>query len=204
MKYLPLILMVLLLAACQKTTQHGELVCCAPPAAVETSAAAAPGATSLYQMPGTWQTAQGGELPLDSLQGKVRVFSMIFTHCAYACPRTVDNMKEIASRLPAGVRDRVGFVLVTFDTARDSTARLREFAAAKGLDGHFTLLRGSDTEVRMLSALLNVQYARLATGDYSHSNVMVVLDENGEIATRIEGLDVDAQAAAGKIAAVVR
>ena len=196
--------MVLLLAACQKTTQHGELVCCAPPAAVETSAAAAPGATSLYQMPGTWQTAQGGEFPLDSLQGKVRVFSMIFTHCAYACPRTVDNMKEIASRLPAGVRDRVGFVLVTFDTARDSTARLREFAAAKGLDGHFTLLRGSDTEVRMLSALLNVQYARLATGDYSHSNVMVVLDENGVIATRIEGLDVDAQAAAGKIAAVVR
>lgn len=204
MKYLPLIPMVLLLAACQKTTQHGELVCCAPPAAVETSAATAPGATSLYQMPGTWQTAQGGELALDSLQGKVRVFSMIFTHCAYACPRTVDNMKEIASRLPAGVRDRVGFVLVTFDTARDSTARLREFAAAKGLDGRFTLLRGSDTEVRMLSALLNVQYARLATGDYSHSNVMVVLDENGEIATRIEGLDVDAQAAAGKIAAVVR
>lgn len=199
-------MMMLLVAACQKPAQHTEPLCCVPPPTQTTTKSGAPGAvseTSLYQMAGTWQTARGGALSLDQLQGKVQVFSMIFTHCGYACPKTIANLKAIEAQLPTDIRDRVGFVLVTFDTVRDSTARLRAFADQHGLDQHWKLLRGTESETRMLSLLLNVQYARLTSGDYSHSNVLVVLDEKGQIQARIEGLDLDTESAANQIAAVV-
>lgn len=191
-----------LVMACGKTVQKTEPICCLPPAARSAAPATVPvlSNTSVYQVQGLWQNAQGDSLPLARLQGKVQVAAMIFTHCGYACPRIVENMQEIEKQLPPAARGRVGFVLITFDVARDSAGQLRAFAESKGLDAGWTLLRAPEDQVRELSMLLNVSYAALPGGSFSHGNVITVLDEKGQIARRVEGLDIDARAVAGEIA----
>ena len=63
------------------------------------NAAIAPGISpfeaqsSIYRLPGKWTDQHNHNLELNQLKGKVQVIAMIFTHCAYACPRIVQDMK---------------------------------------------------------------------------------------------------------------
>jgi protein SCO1/2 len=113
---------------------------------------------------------------------------MIFTHCTYACPRLVADIKNIADSLN-GKAGEVNLVLVSFDTKRDLPARLKTFASEMGLDKNWILLHGSENTVRTLSVLLNVQYEEDADGNFSHSNLVSLLDKNGVLQYQKEGLD---------------
>jgi protein SCO1/2 len=53
------------------------------------------------------------------------------------------------------------------------------------------LLHGSENAVRTLSVLLNVQFQKDAEGNFSHSNVISVLDKKGDLVFQKEGLDAD-------------
>ncbi|MEO6812599.1 MAG: hypothetical protein ABI172_01615, partial [Ginsengibacter sp.] len=58
-------------------------------------------------------------------------------------------------------------------------------------DKNFTLLHGSEEAVRTLSVLLNVQFEKDAEGNFSHSNIISVLDKDGTLRFQKEGLDAD-------------
>ena len=45
--------------------------------------------------------------------------------------------------------------------------------------------------VRTLSVLLNVQFEKDAEGNFSHSNIISVLDKNGVLRFQKEGLNAD-------------
>jgi protein SCO1/2 len=100
----------------------------------------------------------------------------------------VHDIQAIRDALPAEARAKARFVLVSFDTERDTPAALRAYRAKLGLDDHWTLLRGSADDVQELAMLLGVKYRREASGDYSHSNLITVLNREGEIAHQREGL----------------
>ena len=199
MKYSMPLLMILFLAGCQKPLSKSVPACCTKPAtpAIANQASSPLSATSVYQLPGTWTTAGGDSLSLQQLRGKVQVVAMIFTHCGYACPKIVENMKDIQHQLAD--RNSVGFVLVTFDMARDSLSRLRAFAKEENLNRHWTILKGTPQLTRQLSMLLDISYAPLPNGDYRHSNIITILDVEGQIAQRLEGLEIDPTAAAAAI-----
>jgi protein SCO1/2 len=144
---------------------------------------------SLYQLEGEWSNQDNRTISLADLKGKVQVVAMVFTNCRYACPRIITEMKQMESRVPADRRDRVGFVLVSFDVDRDTPARLKEFAQEMNMDERWTLLHGDEQEVRELSVLLGVKYEKQPGGDFAHSSVVTVLDENGSVAARLEGLN---------------
>ncbi|MEO8961214.1 MAG: hypothetical protein ABI325_04990, partial [Ginsengibacter sp.] len=55
-----------------------------------------------------------------------------------------------------------------------------------------TLLHGDETAVRTLSVLLNVQFEKNAEGNFSHSNIISVLDKTGNLIFQKEGLGADA------------
>ena len=116
---------------------------------------------------------------------------MVFTHCTYACPTLTKDMKAIAAQLKSnGIKEEeIQYALVSFDTERDNPARLTAFAAEMGLDKSWTLLTGKEDAVRQLSVLLNIQYEKAPDGNFSHSNVITVLDKEGRIATQLEGLE---------------
>ncbi|WP_052273178.1 SCO family protein [Flavihumibacter solisilvae] len=146
-----------------------------------------PAAESIFQLADTFQTQDGKPFNLAMLKGKPTVVGMIFTNCTYACSRLTSDIKGIADSLQ-GQADKVNFLLVSFDSERDHPARLKQFAGEMGLGENWTLLHGSDEAVRSLSVLLNVQYEKSASGNFSHSNMVSVLDKNGVFRFQQEGL----------------
>jgi protein SCO1/2 len=146
---------------------------------------------SVYQLDGTWKNQDDRQIRLADLGGKVQIVAMIFSNCKYACPKIVEDMKKIARKIPADQMKQVGFTLISFDVERDNPAQLKKFAAEMKLDKHWTLLHGEEQQVRELSLVLDVQYEKQDDGTFAHSNVITVLDQQGVIATRQEGLDVD-------------
>lgn len=142
---------------------------------------------SIFQLTESFQTQEGKNFNLSMLNGKPTVIAMIFTHCTYACPRLTADIKIIADSLKDEVR-KVNFVLVSFDVERDTPARLKIFSNERGLSKDWILLHGDDGLVRTLSALLNVQYEKDADGNFSHSNLVSVLDKEGVLQFQKEGL----------------
>ena len=145
--------------------------------------------SSIYQLPGSWTTQDKKTITLHDLQGKVAVLAMIFTHCQYACPKITADMQNMESQIPEGKRNKVSFVLVSFDAVRDSSEQLKIFYDSMKLNQHWTLLHGSDNQVRELSVLLNVSYKNGGNGIYAHSNIITVLDTMGVILFQQEGLN---------------
>lgn len=143
---------------------------------------------SVYDLDSSWTDQAGRVRPLRSLAGRPRVVALVYTHCAHTCPAIVAEFKRMEAALPAGP-GAPGFVLVSIDPARDTPARLAEFASSARLDpARWTLLRGDDESVRELAALLRVRYRPEPGGEYSHANAYLVLDAEGRIVQRQDGL----------------
>ena len=143
---------------------------------------------SIYQLDERFRDDSGRPFELGSLRGRPVVIDMFFTSCGYACPLAVTDMLAIQSRLPAEVRARATFVLVSFDSAGDTPAVLAKYRAQRLLDGRWVLLNGDEGAVRQLAALLGVSYRRESDGSFTHSNVLSVLNRQGELSFRRVGL----------------
>ncbi|MGK7311249.1 MAG: SCO family protein [Candidatus Longimicrobiales bacterium M2_2A_002] len=155
-------------------------------------AAGEPSDFSVYHAESDWIDQHGTTRALGSLAGRVQVVAMVYTSCAYACPRIMLDMKRIEAELGAEYEGEVGFVVVSIDPERDTPEKLAEFAEGSRLDpARWTLLHGSPGDIRELAVLLGVQYRRTAPGEWVHSNLLTVLDRDGEIVHRQLGLGTD-------------
>ncbi len=147
---------------------------------------------SIYHAESVWTDQTSAERQLESLAGRVQVVAMLYTSCAYACPRIMLDMKRIEGELGAALSDDVGFVVVSIDPDRDTPERLTEFASGSMLDPDaWTLLTGAEGDILELAALLGVQYRETEPGEWVHSNVITVLDQEGVVAHRQLGLGSD-------------
>jgi protein SCO1/2 len=154
--------------------------------------AAAPKSTdrSIYQLDAPWTTDVGQPFKLAELHGRPVVLAMFFTSCGYACPRIVSDMTQIEQSLPPAARDQAVFVLVSFDDVRDTVAALRTYRDQHGLDARrWVLLRGAPGDIRELAAVLGVKYKKDAAGLFSHSNLITILNREGEIVHQRIGLE---------------
>ena len=143
---------------------------------------------SLYQLGVTFTDDTDHSVALASLRGRPVVLNMFFASCGYACPLTVTDLLAIQDRLPAELRAQAVFVLVSFDFARDTTEVLAKYRTQRGLDGQWVLLRGDDDSVREFAALLGVKYKQETDGMFAHSNVVTILNREGEIVHQRQGL----------------
>ena len=159
---------------------------------------------SIYQIDARFTDDSGRSFTLGELRGRPVVLDLFFASCGYACPLLVSDMQAIRAKLPAGIRDRAAFVLVSFDVARDTPAALAQYRAQRSLDGQWTLLHGDDQAVRELAALLGVKYREEADGTFSHSNIITILNEQGEIVHQRYGLKGGLDEAAAALAAAVK
>lgn len=151
-----------------------------------------PAAYSIYHAESVWLDQDGEPRPLDSLAGRIQIVGMVYTSCAYACPRMVLDMKRIEGEIHPDLLDEVGFVLVSIDPERDTPERLGEYARGSGMDpDRWTLLHGDDGDILEMAALLGVRYRRMADGEFVHSNLLTVLDRSGQIVHRQLGLGTD-------------
>ena len=145
---------------------------------------------SVYQLETKWTSDVGREIQLRVLRGKPQVVVMFFAKCEFACPILLHDLKQIEAALPETLRDEVGFVLITFDTQRDTVEALHKYREAQELSPkRWTLLRGQPEDVREFAALLGINYKQDTRGQFAHSNLITILNRDGEIAHQVKGLN---------------
>jgi len=181
--------LALLVAGAANAADAGQASCC-----VSTALPATTNFTdkSLYQTDSKWTTDTGKRIKLGELKGKPQVVAMFFANCQYACPIIVNDMKRIEAALTEDQRTNVSFTLVSFDTKRDTPATLAAYRLTHALPvDNWTLLHGEPDDLLELAALLGLQFKEDANGQFAHSNVITILDAQGEIVHQQIGLNQD-------------
>ena len=158
---------------------------------------------SLYQTDARFTTDAGRAFALGELRGRPVVLDMFFASCGFACPLLVSDMQAIRAKLPEAVRARAVFVLVSFDSARDTPPVLAQYRARRSLDEQWMFLHGSADSIRELAALLGIKYKEEADGTFSHSNLITILNSQGEIAHQRVGLQGGLEEAAAALATAI-
>ncbi|MBD5779753.1 SCO family protein [Pelagicoccus sp. NFK12] len=159
----------------------------------------APSELSLYQVTSEWQTQSGNKIVLADLAGHPQFVALAYTNCQYACPRLIADLKAIEYSLPADSEAKI--LIVSIDPARDTPERLAAYASEQELDtSRWTLLNGAPGDVLELANLLGVRYAKTPTGDYTHSNIITLLNAKGEIVHQQNGLGADNKPTLEKLA----
>ncbi len=115
--------------------------------------------------------------------------AMVYTSCAFACPRTLADLQRIEKGLTRFATEDFRIVLVSIDPVRDTPAQLAKFTAEHDLDqNRWTLLTAPEETTQELAAVLNVKYRKALNGEFAHSNLITVLNAQGEIVHQQQGL----------------
>ena len=155
---------------------------------------------SIYNLPSKWTNQDGKNIEMKDLKGKVLVMVMIYTSCKAACPRLVADMRNIESRLPRDVKEKVQLVLVSIDPEVDTPKRLKSFAIENKMEGNqWVFLRSTEENTREFAAVLAVNFKKISPIDFSHSNIISVFNTEGELVFQQEGLGVNSDATINKI-----
>lgn len=146
--------------------------------------------SSLYHLDSKWQRDDGTRSELVDLRGGVKVISMFFTGCDNLCPMLLGQLKSLERALPAGIKDEVGFVLVSMDSKDDTPIALRRYRKESDLSPErWTLLRGSADDTRELAALLGVKYTpKQDDGQMGHTGLIAILDRDGAVLAKTASL----------------
>lgn len=137
---------------------------------------------SIYHVESVWKDRDSRQMKLADLRGRVQVVAMVYTNCEYACPRILADMKRIREALSGEAQSSTNFLIISIDSERDTPERLTRFADENNLDKkHWTLLNGNDGDILEVAALLGVKYKRISDTDFTHSNMISVLNREGEI-----------------------
>ena len=88
---------------------------------------------SVYQLDSTWVEDNGHALRLRTLEGDMQLLALIYTTCTGVCPITVKAMQMFSRNIPADIRSRIRYLLVTVDPEQDTLANERDRALKKAL-----------------------------------------------------------------------
>jgi protein SCO1/2 len=147
---------------------------------------------SVYQTESQWATDHGKYIKLGELVGRPQIVAMFFANCQFACPIIVNDMKRIEATLTPELHARIGFTLVSFDAKWDTPAALAAYRLTHALPAdNWTLLQGEPDDVLELAALLGLKFKEDANGQFAHSNVITILNAQGEIVHQQIGLNQD-------------
>jgi protein SCO1 len=207
MKTKSLLIVALLAATVAKATDAAKPPCCAelkPTAPLALSPSNPLSQKSLYQLDATWTDDAGKTQMLAALRGEPVIVAMFFAQCEYACPMLVADIQRVRAGLPAEVRAKAKVLLVSFDTVRDTPEALKTYRDRVALDAAWLLWRGEPAAVQDLAMLLGVKFKQDARGQFAHSNVITVLNAEGEIVRQRAGLQGDVSELTQAVALNVR
>jgi protein SCO1/2 len=157
---------------------------------------------SIYVLDTALTDQNGQAAKLDAFRGHPVIISMFYTSCPHACPTLISHVKAIEAKLDEKTRKDVRVLLVSFDPEHDNAEALRSVIERHKLDAsRWTLTVASEENAREIGAVLGIKY-RSDDGNFRHSSVITVLDREGRIALRSDGLADEQAAAAAKLTAL--
>jgi protein SCO1/2 len=143
---------------------------------------AADSTASLYQLHEKLMNQDGKAIDLGVYRGSKVLVTMFYGSCPATCPLIIDTLRAIERKAGAEQSARVRVLLISFDAEHDTPHALGELAQTRHLDTtRWTLAHADATAVRRIAAALNIRYKPLAGGQFSHSTIISVLDEEGQI-----------------------
>lgn len=128
---------------------------------------------------------RGRRTSLADFHGQSALVTFAFGHCSIVCPSVVADLR---SARRSARRESMPIVIITLDPWRDTPERLPSLARHWQLAGDDRVLSGSITEVESALDALGIGRKRnKTTGDIDHTATVMILDENGSVAWRVEG-----------------
>lgn len=147
--------------------------------------------SSLYHLSSKWSDQINSTVQMSELVGRSRLIAMVYTKCQTACPLLVQDIKGMIAKLPKEHSKDLHIDLFSFDSETESSKSLQAFKDKFKLDENWSIYAGSKNSVSELAAVLGVQYKKLPSGEYIHSNVIFFVDAKGEVTAKHEGLGRD-------------
>lgn len=145
---------------------------------------------SLYQLDIALQGADGSYFRLAELRGRPLLVTMFYGHCTAVCPMLTSQVQRLVASLTPDERTQLRVLMVSFDSALDTPAALREFRAEHHIDAeNWITARAAVADVRTLAATLGVQYRELPDHTFNHSTVISVTDPDGTVRARTSELN---------------
>ncbi|WP_172668931.1 SCO family protein [Lentimicrobium saccharophilum] len=190
-KLLPLASLVVIIAITPACSRKSETGSCCKTTESGNSAKTVISDQSIFLLESSWETYNNSSMVLSDLGGKVTVAAMIFTHCPSACPRIVADMKNIESALVKKERKQVQFLLISMDPERDTPERMRQFAADHRLKDTWEMIRADKAATMEIAQVLGVRIKPLDDGGFDHSNIIHILNRDGELSFQQQGLNID-------------
>ncbi|MEX2478032.1 MAG: SCO family protein [Gracilimonas sp.] len=159
---------------------------------------------SLYHLDSEFTDHRNEAVKLGDFQGEPVIVVMFYGNCTQVCPILIQDTWRLYSSLDESIQQKVNVLAVSFDTENDTPEVLKEYAEYEELDipgWHF--LTGKHTDIKMLATMLGVKYQQTSDGHFAHSNLVTVLDTEGKVAKRVEGLNQPMEDAAVVIEAML-
>lgn len=145
---------------------------------------------SLYHLDAEWISHRNETVTLSNFKGSPVIVVMFYGNCSEVCPILIQDAWRLYSGMDESVRDNVNVLAVSFDTENDTPEVLNNYAKYEQLDiPGWYFMTSENANVRSLAMMLGVQYSKKRDGHFAHSNLVTVLDKEGKIAMRVEGLN---------------
>lgn len=154
-------------------------------------------------------TSQSGKsIHFDQFKGKVLLITFIYTRCPIEdfCPRMNKNFAQIDKALASdpAVYRQTHLMSISFDTAYDTPATLREFAknfVAPQSAGHWEFAVPPAAELDKMEKFFDLGVTDGENSTFNHSLSTVLIDKTGKVAVFYHTNDWDPQELLAKIRA---
>ena len=144
---------------------------------------------SIYQLKAGLTTQDNHAAGLDLERGHPTLISMFYGSCPAACPMLITAMQVYEKKLPDSQRAALHVLLISFDAERDTPAKLQKIAQLHRVDSQrWMFASAAEPQARKIAALLGFQYRRQPDGNYDHSLLITLLDENGRMLAQTTNL----------------
>ena len=145
---------------------------------------------SLYHLAADFTDHRSKVLQLDDFRGEPVIIVIFYGNCTQVCPILIQDTWRLYSSLEKSAQAKTKVLAVSFDTENDTPEVLKDYAEYEQLDlPNWHFVTGKHTDIRMLATMLGVKYQQTRNGHFAHSNLITILDKEGKITHRMEGLN---------------
>ncbi len=132
----------------------------------------------------------GSTLALADLRGRALLLDFMYTNCDGPCPIQTAAHVEVLNGLPDEVRERVHFVSISLDPARDDPPAMRAYAEARSIDlERWSFLTGDAETVAGVLERYGVGVGGTDGDQIEHMIITYLIDGEGVVIKRYLGMD---------------
>jgi protein SCO1/2 len=131
------------------------------------------------------------------IKDKITLLAMVYTHCPDICPMTTHNMQLVEQRLPDNFKNKVKFVVISFDPNRDTPTILKKFAEIRDITfDSWTLLSGDYQNTKEVMLKFGIKAIPTDSsyddeGELSytviHTDRISLIDQDGRLRSNYKG-----------------